>query len=255
MIHYSYFMETEDCENLMKDHDAFTLLGWIAKHCRKKGGYSDGIRVGECYMGNWKKMGFSSEKSYRTAKAHLKRDGFASFTSIRGKGTIAKILDVRVFDTSRLAKMGGAGAEQGRSRGGAQAEQGRSTGGAGASNIESYNGEGYDQEYLLSELRASLQEFFKDEKYKPLATNEFRAEMDRWWREKIAKKTPPACLLNAIDLDLEKALELGAEKTILKIRKAVHRHWNHWDYEERPPRPSADGQDTMKKEFGDVSIY
>lgn len=53
-----------------KHHNAFILLMFIAERARRENGHPDGLLIGECHIGDYKKYGLT-EKEYRTAKKIL----------------------------------------------------------------------------------------------------------------------------------------------------------------------------------------
>jgi len=84
---------------------AFTLAAVIAWRARFMPGKSlKGLCPGECFLGDYKTCGMS-EQQYRTAKKQLERWGFATFKATN-KGTIAKLIDTRLFDVLNVTGNG-----------------------------------------------------------------------------------------------------------------------------------------------------
>ena len=139
-----------DTAELLHDHAAFALLAWIAYRARWKPGVNtQGLRCGQALVGDWRAMGFSSEKRYRTAKKRLSLACLVRFEGTN-KGTVATLLSADVFDV--VGRAGGEpGADQGRARGEPGASQGRLT------KTEDGKEGGQDPAVFPSELRASKQ--------------------------------------------------------------------------------------------------
>ena len=78
---------------LQTDHQAFIMLTWIAiRACRK---------TGEALIGDWQRMGATSEGTYRRTKKRLEATGLATFKATT-KGTVATLVDTSVFNINRL---------------------------------------------------------------------------------------------------------------------------------------------------------
>lgn len=54
--------------------NAFRLLTIIAERARRYDGHPDGLKIGECHLGNWESYGMS-EQNYKSAKKILERMG------------------------------------------------------------------------------------------------------------------------------------------------------------------------------------
>jgi len=114
----------ESLELLMNEPNAFRLAAIIALRCRWRDGFNvHGLAQGEALLGDFANYGMT-EKEYRTAKAKLQKWKFATFKRAddgKRRGTIGRLLDTRLFDTSpqpEFQPKGGARAEQGRMKGG-----------------------------------------------------------------------------------------------------------------------------------------
>jgi hypothetical protein len=82
---------------LLRDTNAFVLLTVIALRARRTDDFNiDNLQPGEALVGDHRRYGMS-ERQYRSAKQRLKRWGFADFKPTN-KGTIATLLDTRVYD-------------------------------------------------------------------------------------------------------------------------------------------------------------
>jgi len=80
------------------------LASIIATRARRKDCLFTGLKIGECYLGDYKKIGLS-EQQYRTAKNTLKRIGLATFQGTN-KGTVAKLVSIDVWDLNVEAPNG-----------------------------------------------------------------------------------------------------------------------------------------------------
>lgn len=93
MTGFLKFMRSEDAGKLLADSAAWHLLSVIA--------YRADRETGEAKIGDWKEMGVTSRQTYRSA---LKRLEAASLVTTKPttKGTIARLVDTRVFDINRV---------------------------------------------------------------------------------------------------------------------------------------------------------
>ena len=98
---------------------AYTLAAVIALRARWREGFSrHGLGLGEAMLGDFERYGMT-QKQYRTAKRHLEKGGFAAFRRA-SKGTIAKLIDTRlfcVFESQEGEQNGKHGADKGQSKG------------------------------------------------------------------------------------------------------------------------------------------
>ena len=75
---------------------AFTLAAVIARRARWSSGFNKhGLEPGEAFLGDFRRCGMT-EQQYRTAKALLTKWGLVTFKPTN-KGTVAKLMDTRVF--------------------------------------------------------------------------------------------------------------------------------------------------------------
>jgi len=82
--------------------NAFRLAYIIAYRARWKDGFNiHNLQPGEALLGDFKECGMTQQE-YRTAKSQLDKWGFATFTATN-KGTIARLIDTRLFYISDLA--------------------------------------------------------------------------------------------------------------------------------------------------------
>lgn len=88
----------KEVEELMRYPVEFTLLTQIARRaCRTAPQFNPhGLTIGEALVGDYQSIG-ASYQNYRTARDHLKEWGFATFRPTN-KGTIARLLDNRIYD-------------------------------------------------------------------------------------------------------------------------------------------------------------
>jgi hypothetical protein len=103
-FHRGYFVawRTDDFLELLRKPNAFRLLALIAYRARWRDGYSaDGVGPGECLLGadDVARVLKLSPRAYRTSKTVLEKGGFATFSGT-GLGTVARIVNSRVFSTS-----------------------------------------------------------------------------------------------------------------------------------------------------------
>lgn len=78
---------------IQRNHNAFVLLSVIAARASRD--------TGEAYIGDHRHYSMT-ERGYRTAKKCLQSDGLATFKATN-KGTVAKILDARIYDINMSA--------------------------------------------------------------------------------------------------------------------------------------------------------
>jgi hypothetical protein len=96
----SWFQATrsEDALALIRHYSpAYTLAAMIAHRARwRTDGFNPrGLQFGEAYLGDFESYGMT-EREYRTAKKILADGHFATFKTTN-KGTIAKLIDTRLF--------------------------------------------------------------------------------------------------------------------------------------------------------------
>jgi hypothetical protein len=82
---------------LIRRKNAFVLLFIIAYRAQRRNCFNQhNLKPGEALIGDHDKCGLT-EREYRTAKAHLKNFGFATFRAT-SRGTVATLLGARIFD-------------------------------------------------------------------------------------------------------------------------------------------------------------
>lgn len=128
---------------LLKNPECFVLLTLIAMRARRtEDGYNPhNLKVGQAMIGDYKSVGFTSEKVYRNVKIKLEKWGFAAFKGAN-RGTIATLLNSEVYDINADEKgeqKGGQRADKGRTEGDPGADNGRTEGGQGATNKNGNN--------------------------------------------------------------------------------------------------------------------
>ena len=105
-------IKSKEAFELMKKPNAFILLTQIAYRAKRTNDFSiHGLEIGEALIGDYKSIGLT-EKKYRTAKAQLQSWGFAAFKGT-SKGTVAKLINSRIFDINEEC----GGRTRGRSKG------------------------------------------------------------------------------------------------------------------------------------------
>lgn len=89
------FHREEPANDLIaEDHLSFVLLSVIALRARRKPYLN--LEIGEAYIGDYKNYGMT-EQQYRTRKKRLEKWEFIT-TRATGRGTIAKLIDKRIYD-------------------------------------------------------------------------------------------------------------------------------------------------------------
>ena len=80
--------------NLLEtDHQAFVMLTWIAVRANRE--------TGQAMIGDWRKMGVTSEATYRRIKNRIQAAGLATFKATN-KGTLATLVNISIFDINRV---------------------------------------------------------------------------------------------------------------------------------------------------------
>lgn len=82
---------------IAKDPDCFILLTNIALRARRIPDVFYNLKIGEAFLGDYKKMGLKTEQRYRTAKNNAQKYGLATFKATN-KGTIGRLTDSSVYD-------------------------------------------------------------------------------------------------------------------------------------------------------------
>lgn len=89
-------------ELIRKNPNAFALAYIIAHRARWREGFNaDGLEQGEALLGDYHQYGMTRQE-YRTALKHLCEGKFAT-TRTTNDGTIARLIDTRLFDPLNLA--------------------------------------------------------------------------------------------------------------------------------------------------------
>ena len=90
------YMRSEEAINLHSNKNANHLLSIIAFRASRKGNPVLGVKPGEAFIGDYKKMELSHQE-YRSAVANLVKWGYITITTTN-KGTIAKLCNSDVYD-------------------------------------------------------------------------------------------------------------------------------------------------------------
>lgn len=90
------YMRSEEAINLHSNRNANHLLSIIAFRASRKGNPVLGVKPGEAFIGDYKKMGLT-HREYRTAITNLVKWGYVT-TITTNKGTIAKLCNSDVYD-------------------------------------------------------------------------------------------------------------------------------------------------------------
>ncbi len=99
-IGFVKLMRTDEANELMLDGPAFILLSKIALRARRTDKNSlIKLDIGEALIGDFKSYGLTRQQ-YRSAVERLKSNRLIT-TKTTNRGTIAKILDVRVYDINK----------------------------------------------------------------------------------------------------------------------------------------------------------
>src|SRR5271154_4391754 len=105
-----FLPDSEEVDYLMENHpNAFLLLCLIARRARRIPALPDGMEIGECHIGDYKKCGIETEMKYRTAKKILEmrnhiriiltcRSRQKSTTGVTTVGTKVKLLKSDIWD-------------------------------------------------------------------------------------------------------------------------------------------------------------
>ena len=90
------YMRSEEAVNLHSNKNANHLLSIIAFRASRKGNPVLGVKPGEAFIGDYKKMELSHQE-YRSAVANLVKWGYIT-TTTTNKGTIARLCNSDVYD-------------------------------------------------------------------------------------------------------------------------------------------------------------
>jgi len=91
-----YIPDSEMAKYLHTKPLANHLANIIATRARRSDCLFTGLKIGQCYLGDYRKIGLS-EQQYRTAKKVLKRIGLATFQGTN-KGTLATLVSIEVYN-------------------------------------------------------------------------------------------------------------------------------------------------------------
>jgi hypothetical protein len=102
----------DDTNELLAKHpNAFLLLAQIALRARWKEGGFDGLRIGQAQIGDWENAGIATIGKYKQAKKVLESAGLATFRGTN-RGTVATLVDYRVFSLNAGATTSGTTTQQ-----------------------------------------------------------------------------------------------------------------------------------------------
>jgi hypothetical protein len=90
------YMRSEEAVNLHSNRNANHLLSIIAFRASRNGNPVLGVKPGEAFIGDFKKIGFT-HREYRSAITNLVKWGYVT-TTTTNKGTIAKLCNSDVYD-------------------------------------------------------------------------------------------------------------------------------------------------------------
>jgi hypothetical protein len=90
------YIRSEEAVNLHSNKNANHLLCIIAFRASRKGNPVLGVKPGEAFIGDFKKIGLT-HREYRTAISNLVKWGYIT-TTTTNKGTIAKLCNSKVYD-------------------------------------------------------------------------------------------------------------------------------------------------------------
>jgi len=91
--------KSKESDQLLSNPFCFALLAQVAMRAKRDDGFNiNGLKIGESMIGDYKSIGLTRQK-YRTVLKKLKTWGFLTIRSTN-KGTIAKIVDMSVFDNN-----------------------------------------------------------------------------------------------------------------------------------------------------------
>jgi hypothetical protein len=215
-----------DTEELMKHPECFLLLTLIAYRARRTndGFNPERLDIGQALIGDFKSIGLTSEKVYRTAKKKLQEWNFVAFQGTN-KGTVATLLNSNVYDINgddEGDQNGGQGADEGRPRGDQGATEGRAGGGQGATNKNVKNGNNAKNVKNGKNVKKNGADLFETGKVvaMPWTGENFLRAWDSWKNYKLKNlkfqyKTPESEQAALMDLaEISGGLESNAIKII-----------------------------------------
>lgn len=107
------FIYSEESSYLIINHpNAFLLLTLIAQRARRLEGLPDGLKIGQCYIGDFSQCGIDTERKYRTAKKVLEgrkhieisetcRTRKKTTTGVTTVGTLVRLISSNVYDINK----------------------------------------------------------------------------------------------------------------------------------------------------------
>jgi len=120
-----YHPDSDMAKYLQSKPIANHLANIIATRARRTDCNYTGLKVGQCYLGDVKKMGITP-KQYRTAKLLLEKIGFSTFLGTN-KGTTATLVSIEVYDINAKDEGQTIGQTKGEQGGEQGANKGRQT--------------------------------------------------------------------------------------------------------------------------------
>lgn len=116
---------TDESERLQERHPAaFLLACQVARRARWQHSRCTitGLAYGQAMVGDWKRAGLKSEKSYVHAKGVLQRAGLVEFKGTN-RGTVATLMDARIFQLDPTARGEQTGGQEGDEKGKVKGER------------------------------------------------------------------------------------------------------------------------------------
>lgn len=96
MAGFIKYMRSEEAEFLLSHPTANHLLMVMAARARRTDHPMNGLKSGQCFLGDYSAIGMT-ERQYRTAKKQLEKWNLASFKGTN-KGTVGTLLNTKVYD-------------------------------------------------------------------------------------------------------------------------------------------------------------
>lgn len=96
MAGFIKYMRSEEAEFLLSYPNANHLFCVMAFRARRTDHPMNGLKAGQCFLGDYSEIGMS-EQQYRTAKKQLTKWNLATFKGTN-KGTVGTIVNTKVYD-------------------------------------------------------------------------------------------------------------------------------------------------------------
>ena len=230
---FTKLMDSAPTAELMRNPRAFVLATQIAQRQRVTI-LAENNKNAWAQIGDHKNVGMSRQE-YRTVKEFLTKNGIAKFRGIRGKGTLAKLMDNGIFDINCVAPNQLATISQPNANQIATNKESKSKSHTEGEDIIRHS----PVDDLSDEGKGLLMWFdmYLSDEFKDLDTDTFRMTYERWIVHRDQTGSPVT--QQAMQIDLETVRAKGVALAIENIPRAITGGFKKWDWDPKPKKTAT----------------